>query len=93
MTAKIFRAILGAALAVLLVSFLVVTAVIYGNFADVSRRQLKEELELVVRGTEQAGETYLSSLGSREYRLTWVDASGVVIYDSDISFDGLGNHL
>ena len=44
MTAKIFRAILGAALAVLLLSFLVVTVVLYGNFVEVDRRQLRDEL-------------------------------------------------
>lgn len=93
MTAKIFRAILGAALAVLLLSFLVVTAVLYGNFVEVDRRQLRDELELAVSGTERAGEDYLGSLGSRKYRFTWVDADGAVLYDSDFSNDGLGNHL
>jgi len=93
MTAKIFRAILGAALVVLLLSFMVVSAVLYDNFAEVDRRQLREELELAVRGTEKAGEDYLESLGSRKYRLTWVDASGLVLYDSDFSNDGLDNHL
>jgi len=93
MTAKIFRAILGAALAVLLLSFLVVTVVLYGNFVEVDRRQLRDELELAVRGTERAGEDYLRSLGSRKYRFTWVDADGRVLYDSDLSYDGLGNHL
>ena len=65
MTGKIFRAILGAALVVLLLSFMVVSAVLYDNFAEVDRRQLREELELAVRGTEKAGEDYLESLGSR----------------------------
>ena len=93
MTKRIFRSVLGAALAVLLLSFSVVTAVLYGNFIDVGRRQLREELELAVRGTERAGDDYLASLGNRSYRFTWVDAGGVVLYDSDVSSGLLGNHL
>ena len=46
MTAKIFRAILGASLAVLLVSFLVVTAVLYGNFVEMGRHQIVLVIEL-----------------------------------------------
>lgn len=93
MTAKIFRSILGAALAVLLLSFMVVTVVLYGNFVEVGRRQLRDELELAVRGTERAGDDYLASLGNRNYRFTWVDAAGMVLYDSDFSSGLLGNHL
>lgn len=93
MTAKIFRAILGASLAVLLVSFLVVTAVLYGNFVDMGRHQLRGELELAVRGTEKAGGDYLSAISSRSYRFTWVDARGNVLYDSEYATGELGNHL
>ena len=93
MTGKIFRSIFITALAVLLLSFLVVTAVLYGNFVEVGRRQLEDELELAVRGTERAGEDYLASLQNRRYRLTWVDAEGIVLYDSDVSSGTLGNHL
>lgn len=93
MTGKIFRAIFGATLAVLLLSFLVVTAVLYGNFQDMGRQQLSDELEIAAQGSEKIGNDFLGSIGGRAYRFTWVDADGKVLFDSDISSEDMGNHI
>lgn len=93
MTCKIFRAIFGATLAVLLLSFLVFTAVLYGNFQNLGRQQLSDELEMAAQGSEKVGDEFLGSIGSSVYRFTWVDADGEVLFDSDMSSGDMGNHI
>lgn len=93
MTRKIFRAIFGATLAVLLLSFLVFTAVLYGNFQNLGRQQLSDGLEMAAQGSEKVGDEFLGSIGSSVYRFTWVDADGEVLFDSDMSSGDMGNHI
>ncbi|MBQ7134596.1 MAG: two-component sensor histidine kinase, partial [Ruminococcus sp.] len=76
MTKKIFRSIILAVIVVLILSFSVVTLLLYNNFSDVSTTQLSDELNLAAQGVEASGEDYLKELQSKNYRLTWVDADG-----------------
>lgn len=93
MTRKIYRSILIAVTSVLLLSFCVVTGVLYKHFSDYSHAQLRDELALAVQGVEISGEEYLSALNEKNYRLTWIAADGTVLYDTDISADIMDNHL
>ena len=92
MTRKIFRSILIAVVSVLLLSFAVVTGVLYRHFSDNGHAQLRDELSLAMQGVETSGKEYLSAIDSKNYRLTWIDADGTVLYDTDISPNEMDNH-
>lgn len=92
MTKKIFRSIVLAVTVALVISFSVVTLVLYNNFSDVSTTQLSDELNLAVQGVEASGEDYLKELQSKNYRLTWVDADGTVIFDTEADSSAMDNH-
>lgn len=92
MTRKIFRSILIVVVSMLLLSFAVATVVLYKHFSDNGHAQLRDELSLAMQGVETSGEEYLSAIDSKNYRLTWIDADGTVLYDTDISPDEMDNH-
>lgn len=92
MTKKIFRSIILAVIAVLVLSFSVVTLLLYNNFSDVSTTQLSDELSLAAKGVEVRGEEYLKELQSKNYRLTWVDTDGTVIFDTEADPSTMDNH-
>lgn len=92
MTKKIFRSILLAVIAVLILSFSVVTLLLYNNFSAVSTTQLADELSLAVQGVEVSGEEYLKELESKNYRLTWVEADGTVFFDTEAESEAMDNH-
>ena len=92
MTKKIFRSIILAVIVVLILSFSVVTLLLYNNFSDVSTTQLSDELNLAAQGVEASGEDYLKELQSKNYRLTWVDADGTVLYDTEADSSAMDNH-
>lgn len=92
MTKKIFRSILLAVTAVLILSFSVVTILLYDHFSNVSTTQLTDELSLAVQGVEVDGVEYLRDLGSKNYRLTWVAADGTVLFDTEAESTAMDNH-
>ena len=92
MTKKIFRSIILAVIAVLILSFSVVTLLLYNHFSNVSSTQLTDELNLAVQGVELSGEEYLKELQSKNYRLTWVAADGTVLYDTEAESAAMDNH-
>ncbi|MBQ1249707.1 MAG: two-component sensor histidine kinase, partial [Selenomonadales bacterium] len=92
MTGKILQSILSVAVAVLISSLIIITGVLYQYFGNMQEDQLKDELKVVASATEQLGESYLSSLKSDRYRLTWIDADGVVRFDSRADISTMENH-
>lgn len=92
MTRKIFRSILIAVISVLLLSFAVVTGVLYNHFSDYGHAQLRDELTLAIQGVELNGSDYLSTLDNDNYRLTWVGSNGTVLYDTDVPAGTMDNH-
>ena len=92
MTSKILRSILSVATVVLISSMLVVTGFLYSYFDGVQQTQLKTELNLAAKATEQLGIDYLESLNTDQYRLTWVAADGTVIFDSEADPATMENH-
>ena len=92
MTSKIFKSILSVAIAVLLASLVVITGMLYQYFGTMQESQLKDELSLAASATEQLGQSYLSQLDSERYRLTWVDADGMVIFDTHADSATMDNH-
>lgn len=92
MTGKIFRSFLTAALVVLLLSLLTVTAVLYNYFGSVQSEELRDELRLAADAVESLGEDYLAMQDSDRYRLTWVDNTGDVLFDTHEQASVMENH-
>lgn len=92
MTKKIFRSILSAVVLVLVLSFSVVTGVLYRNYTEVGKKQLKDELSIAEVAVEAEGEAYLRRIDSNQYRITWIAQDGTVIYDTKVSADEMENH-
>ena len=93
MTKRIFRAICTVAVSTFLAALLLIIGVLYGYFSDLQRQQLKMELELAAQGVVGQGRAFLQNLPADNYRITWIDAQGRVLYDSDSASAGMENHL
>ena len=93
MTKRIFRSMVITAGAVLLASLVIIMGCLYEYFCGVQEQQLKDELGLAAAAMQQGeGESYLRSLSSDRYRLTWVAANGTVLYDTRTDAAGMENH-
>ncbi len=92
MTKKIFHSIFIAALAVLLACFTLIIGVLFHYFRGVQKDQLKIELNLASVAVEMGGIDYLEKADNDACRITWVDANGVVLYDSQSNPETMENH-
>ena len=92
MTKRIFRATLLVGVAVLIASLTLVMGALYSYFGRVQESQLRDELSLAAVGVEQNGMDYLKQLESDQYRITWLRADGVVIYDTQADAETMENH-
>ena len=99
MTKKIFRAILLAAVSVLLASLVIILGCLYDYYRAVQEKQLQDELRLASYGVEAGGSGYLERLASphpfqaiADYRLTWIAADGTVLFDTHVPVEELENH-
>ncbi|MBQ8378335.1 MAG: PAS domain S-box protein [Oscillospiraceae bacterium] len=93
MTSKIFRSIFTTSLVVLLATLGIITTFLYDYFTNIQINQLKDELSIASVGTEQSGEEYLENLKSDNFRLTWVDSDGTVLFDSQADKSEMDNHI
>lgn len=92
MTKRIFRATLLVGVAVLIASLTLVMGALYSYFGRVQESQLRDELSLAAVGVEQNGMDYLKQLESDQYRITWLDADGAVLYDTRADAESMENH-
>ncbi|MEE1281741.1 MAG: ATP-binding protein [Acutalibacteraceae bacterium] len=92
MTKKIFRSIVFAVAVVLVISFSVVTLVLYNNFSQVSSDKLADQLNIVSTSVELMGDDYLSAFQGESYRVTWIDTDGTVLFDTEADSDSMDNH-
>lgn len=92
MTKKIFRSIMLVAGIVLLAGMIIIMGCLYDYFAELQKNQMEDTLNLVSVSVEQNGIGYLETVDSERYRLTWVDPSGNVIYDTKSDAGTLENH-
>ena len=93
MTKRIFRSITLVAAVVLLASFIVTLGVLSEYFGGVQKELLHDELGLAAAAVETDGTEYLERAKSANYRLTWIDSDGTVIYDSQADASSMENHL
>lgn len=92
MTAKIFRSIMAATIAVLIACAATIILFLYDYFGDIQIEQLRDELSFAAVGVERTGESYLISLPEGGNRLTWIAADGSVIYDAEADENNMENH-
>lgn len=92
MTEKIFRAIMLAAVGVLLGSLVIILGFLYDYFGGVQKTQLWQELDMAAAGVESAGMDYFGALAASNSRLTWIAADGSVLYDDEADENAMENH-
>ena len=93
MSNKIFNAIWSVALIVFVASLVFVMGVSYTYFSGVQKDQLKIETELAAQGAMLGGTEYFKSLKDVDYRITWIDSDGTVIYDNEADSENMENHM
>ena len=93
MTKKIFRSICLVALLVFFSSLVLIMGVLYDYFSDVLLHQLKVQTNLISQGVTNEGIRYFDGLYEEHYRITWMDASGKILYDSQSDSAAMENHL
>lgn len=92
MTKRIFRSIFAVAAVVLLLSLSVVLGVLYSHYSEVQWQQLNSDLELTRLGLESSGESYLQSVSVDDFRITWINKSGTVLFDTEADAADMDNH-
>ena len=77
---------------VLFVCFGVTLGVLYSHYSDLQWQQLGNELTIAQNGLEQYGEDYLDALSKGNFRFTWIEKSGMVLHDTQTSYETMDNH-
>ncbi len=93
MTKKIFHSLCLVAFTVFLASVVLIMVVLYGYFSRIEQTQLRMQTQLAAQGVELGGMKYFDDMDIRDYRITWIDKDGSVLYDSDADNDTMENHL
>lgn len=93
MTKRIFRSICMVAMGVFAASVALFMWVLYNYFSNVRKSQLKEQTYFVARAVANEGIRYFDGLDTAEYRITWVEEDGEVLYDNRWDSDEMENHL
>lgn len=93
MNKRIFRSIFIVAIIILLASLAVVFGVLYTHYSDSYLTQLKNESLYIAQGIDKNGIDYFDNLPKNSSaRVTWIDADGTVLYDSEADAATLENH-
>lgn len=92
MTKKIFKSILIVAGTVLLASTVIIMGCLYEYFSNIQKDKLADELDIAASAVELYGTDYLKNIDSERYRITWIQADGKVIYDTQAGADSMENH-
>ena len=93
MTSRIFRSIVTVAVAVLFCSLLLIMGALYGYANDIQAAQLQDELRIAAAGTEQSGLAFLKTVEAKNFRITWIQSDGKVLYDTHAQSGQMENHL
>lgn len=92
MTKKIFKSILIVAGTVLLASIVIIMGCLYEYFSNIQKDKLADELDIAASAVELYGTDYLENINSDRYRITWIQADGKVIYDTQAGAYTMENH-
>ena len=93
MKRRIFRAILGVALTVLLASLVLIVGVLHGYFQDRALRELSQATAYIAHSVENEGIQYLEETLPETDRITWVAADGTVLFDNWENPETMDGHI
>ena len=92
MKKKLFKNILLSMVVTLTVCMSLMILVLNKNFVKIEISQLAKEATLASSGVENDGESYLESINDPDYRITWLDSAGNVLYDTQVNSATMENH-
>ena len=92
MKKKLFKNILLAMAGTLLFSLVLIILVLNQNFAKIETGRLSSQANMVQAGIETSGMNYLKQLDEKEFRITWIDDDGTVLYDNTTDPKTMENH-
>ena len=93
MTKRIFKSMCVVALSVFLASLVMFIGILYDYFSSIQKRQLAMQTDLAASGVIHAGADYFEGLKAKDYRITWIDKGGAVLYDSMSEAVEMDSHL
>ena len=92
MIKKIFRSTLLANFLVLLASLALIMGALYRYFTQVQMEQLQTQTALAAKGISAEGLDYFDGLKTASTRITWVDNTGTVLFDTEYDAKQMENH-
>lgn len=92
MTKRIFRAIFGLAMVMILAVVGLVLGMMYDYFSAEQRDELRSQAIYVGAGIQTNGLDYLVQMDHPGDRITWIDKDGVVLFDSKADPTKMDNH-
>lgn len=92
MTKKIFQSTITVVITMLMLSFLLITGVLYQHFEQMQLNQMQSMATFVMQGAEEDGVDYFKDLKKTEVRVTWIAADGTVLYDNCYDAAKMENH-
>lgn len=92
MTKKIFKSTVLVSAMILILGSALVMGILYRYFGKQLDGELEKEASYLAYGVEQSGVNYLEHLKQKDARMTYIDASGNVLYDSQADISSMENH-
>ena len=92
MTKKIFKSTVLVSAMILILGSTFVLGILYQYFGKQLNGELEKEASYLAYGVEQNGVDYLEQLKQKDARITYLDASGTVLYDSQADASTMENH-
>jgi len=83
LTKRIIRSIILVATVAVVLSAVIIISFVNRSYSDKIMEELRTESELIAQGAEMKGIAYMEHLELEDMRVTWIDRSGRVIFDSE----------
>ena len=92
MTKKIFKSTVLVSAMILILGSTFVLGILYQYFGKQLNGELEKEASYLAYGVEQNGVDYLEHMKQKDARITYLDASGTVLYDNQADASSMENH-
>ncbi len=93
MKKRIFGAICVSSMTTLLLALVVIMCFLYDYFSKLQHTQLKNQTLLAAQAVEDEGIEYLEALKTGDFRITWINSDGTVLFDSKSDSNDMENHI